>query len=87
MRKPVRREEPAVLAGALASLGLRELFSMPVDVFLEGGDVIPLARDGRRTLLVGFGPRTSRGRSTFFSSACTHGRSTRLSASSSSPSG
>ena len=33
---------------------------MPPGAFLEGGDVIPLAREGQRVLLVGFGPRTTR---------------------------
>jgi N-dimethylarginine dimethylaminohydrolase len=59
MRKSIRRSEPDVLARALAALGLRELFAMPSNVFLEGGDVIPLVSRGRRTLLVGFGPRTT----------------------------
>jgi N-dimethylarginine dimethylaminohydrolase len=60
MRAPIRRPEPGVLAQALARLGLRELLAAPADHVLEGGDVIPLAREGRRTLLVGFGPRTVR---------------------------
>ena len=60
MRKTVRRREPDVMASALVALGLQELFAMPPGLVLEGGDVIPLARDGRRTLLVGFGPRTTR---------------------------
>jgi N-dimethylarginine dimethylaminohydrolase len=60
MRKPVRRGEPEVLASALATLGLQEILALPHDCFLEGGDVIPLAHDGRRALLVGFGPRSSR---------------------------
>jgi N-dimethylarginine dimethylaminohydrolase len=38
---------------------MRALMTLPDDVFLEGGDVIPFSREGRRTLLVGFGPRTS----------------------------
>jgi N-dimethylarginine dimethylaminohydrolase len=59
MRKPVRSKEPDILAAALRALGLRELFAVPASVFLEGGDVIPLARGGRRMLLVGFGPRTT----------------------------
>jgi N-dimethylarginine dimethylaminohydrolase len=59
MRRSIRQSEPDVLARALAALGLRELFAMPSNVFLEGGDVIPLVRRGRRTLLVGFGPRTT----------------------------
>jgi N-dimethylarginine dimethylaminohydrolase len=59
MRHPVRRGEPEVLASAFGTLGLEEIH-MPQEGFLEGGDVIPLAHDGRRALLVGFGPRTSR---------------------------
>jgi N-dimethylarginine dimethylaminohydrolase len=59
MRHPIRRGEPDVVAYALRALGLEELVP-PHECFLEGGDVIPLARDGRRALFVGFGPRTSR---------------------------
>ena len=59
MRQPVRAGEPEVLASALGALGLEEIL-VPQECFLEGGDVIPLAHDGRRVLLVGFGPRTSR---------------------------
>jgi hypothetical protein len=32
----------------------------PSNRFLEGGEVIPLIGEGRRALLVGFGPRTAR---------------------------
>jgi N-dimethylarginine dimethylaminohydrolase len=60
MRKPVRRNEPDVMACALSTLGQSEILSMDADLVLEGGDVIPFARDGRRTLLVGCGPRTIR---------------------------
>jgi N-dimethylarginine dimethylaminohydrolase len=60
MRAPMRRPEVEVTAAALRALGLRELFAAPPGCFLEGGDVIPLVRDGRRALLVGFGPRTDR---------------------------
>jgi N-dimethylarginine dimethylaminohydrolase len=59
MRQPVRAREPEVLASALGALGLEEIL-VPQECFLEGGDVIPLAYGGRRALLVGFGPRTSR---------------------------
>jgi arginine deiminase len=31
---------------------------MPGELSLEGGDVIPLVREGQRALLIGFGPRT-----------------------------
>jgi N-dimethylarginine dimethylaminohydrolase len=61
MRMQIRRREPDVSAAALRALGLRELFAAPSGCFVEGGDVIPLARDGRRSLLVGFGPRTDLG--------------------------
>jgi N-dimethylarginine dimethylaminohydrolase len=61
MRAPIRRPEPPATAAALRALGLRELFSTPTDHFLEGGDVIPLAHNGLRALLVGFGPRSTRG--------------------------
>jgi N-dimethylarginine dimethylaminohydrolase len=55
----VRRGEPDVLASALRAFGLEEIVA-PHECFLEGGDVIPLAHEGRRALLVGFGPRSSR---------------------------
>jgi N-dimethylarginine dimethylaminohydrolase len=60
MRAPIRRPEVAVMREALQALGLQELFSTPAGAFLEGGDVIPFAHHGRRTLLVGHGPRTTR---------------------------
>lgn len=59
MRAPVRRDEVAVMSAALERLGLQRLAAMDGDAFVEGGDVIPLVRGGRRTLLVGHGPRTT----------------------------
>jgi N-dimethylarginine dimethylaminohydrolase len=59
MREPLRREEPMVLEEVARALGLREIVRLPAGVFLEGGDVIPLCIAEKRTLLVGFGPRTS----------------------------
>lgn len=59
MRKAIRRREPDVMASALEALGLDELVAMPAGSFLEGGDVIPIVLSGKRTLLVGFGPRTA----------------------------
>jgi N-dimethylarginine dimethylaminohydrolase len=59
LRAPVRRPEADVMALALEALGLREACRMPDGVFLEGGDVIPIAPGGQRTLVVGFGPRSS----------------------------
>jgi len=59
--KPIQRQiESDVMKIAAKKLGLREIFSLPDRVFLEGGDVIPFAYDGRRCLLVGYGPRSTR---------------------------
>jgi N-dimethylarginine dimethylaminohydrolase len=60
MRKPIRRDEPDVMASALSTLGQSEVPVIGPGLFLEGGDVIPIAREGKRSLLVGFGPRTIR---------------------------
>jgi N-dimethylarginine dimethylaminohydrolase len=59
MRSDIRGDEPEVMRHALGRLGLTELIELPPGVFLEGGDVIPVVLEGRRTLLVGFGPRSS----------------------------
>lgn len=59
MREPIRRRETAILERALRRLGLAEIAHTPESIFLEGGDVVPFARGGQRTLLVGHGPRTS----------------------------
>lgn len=47
------------MEAAVRRLGLREIASLPEDVFLEGGDVIPFAHSGLRCLLVGCGPRST----------------------------
>jgi N-dimethylarginine dimethylaminohydrolase len=60
MRPEQRRSETRVLETAVRRLGLHELVRLPPDIFLEGGDVIPFAREGRRSLLVGYGPRSTR---------------------------
>jgi N-dimethylarginine dimethylaminohydrolase len=59
MRKPIRRREPEILSAALERLRLEELPIRGTGA-LEGGDVIPVTPDARRTLVVGFGPRTAR---------------------------
>jgi N-dimethylarginine dimethylaminohydrolase len=59
LKEPLRRTETRTLTAAARSLGLSELVRLPEDVFLEGGDVIPLVVAGRRTLLVGYGPRSN----------------------------
>lgn len=59
--KPTQRcHEPEAMKVAVERLGLREVIELPPDLVLEGGDVIPFAYRGRRCLLVGHGPRTSR---------------------------
>ncbi len=59
MRPAQRRAESSTLERAVRRLGLEELTALPDGVFLEGGDVVPWSRDGRRTLLVGHGPRST----------------------------
>lgn len=58
MAKPLRRPESETMAAAVERLGLTELLELPEELYLEGGDVVPFVRDGRRTWLVGYGPRT-----------------------------
>jgi N-dimethylarginine dimethylaminohydrolase len=60
MREPLRRPEAATVAAAVRRLGLREILRLPEALFLEGGDVVPFLREGRRSLLVGHGSRTAR---------------------------
>jgi len=59
MRPALRRPESRTLEVAVQRLGLTELVRLPEHVFLEGGDVVPFTREGRRTLLVGHGPRST----------------------------
>ena len=58
MAKPLRRPESDIMEAAVKRLGLREIVRLPEHLFLEGGDVVPFTRNGRRTLLVGYGRRT-----------------------------
>jgi N-dimethylarginine dimethylaminohydrolase len=58
MAKSLRRAESDALAAAVERLGLTELIQLPAVLHLEGGDVVPFARDGRRSWLAGYGPRT-----------------------------
>jgi N-dimethylarginine dimethylaminohydrolase len=59
MRRPLRRDEPTVLAEVAQTLGYEEILKLPPELYLEGGDVMPLCHDGRRLLLMGYGPRTT----------------------------
>ena len=59
LKPPQRRQESDVLEAAARRLGLREILRLPETVFLEGGDVIPYVHQGRRCLLVGYGPRST----------------------------
>ena len=58
MKPPLRRAEAATMEAAATLLGLREIIRVPEELFLEGGDFVPFSREGRRTLLLGYGPRT-----------------------------
>jgi N-dimethylarginine dimethylaminohydrolase len=59
MKKPIRRDEPIVLAKVAEILGYKEILKIPSDLYLEGGDVMPFCHEGRRVLLMGYGPRTA----------------------------
>lgn len=60
MARPIRRPEVAVMSAALEALGLRRVeWGADDGCVLEGGDVVPFSRAGRRTLLVGYGPRST----------------------------
>lgn len=58
MAKFIRRSETAAMETAMKRVGLREIVRLPEHLFLEGGDCVPFSRNGRRTLLVGYGQRT-----------------------------
>jgi N-dimethylarginine dimethylaminohydrolase len=59
LKPPQRRHESNLMKRAVERIGLREVLHLPPEIFLEGGDVIPFLRAGRRCVLVGYGPRTS----------------------------
>jgi N-dimethylarginine dimethylaminohydrolase len=65
MRKELRKSEPAVMEKAAHLMGLREIIKIPPNLFLEGGDVIPISLDGKKIFLIGYGPRTSKETSFF----------------------
>lgn len=60
MAKRIRRTEVPIMSAALEALGLRRVeWGGDETTFLEGGDVIPFAREGQRCLLIGYSQRTS----------------------------
>jgi N-dimethylarginine dimethylaminohydrolase len=59
MKPPLRRPEAVTMEAAARHLGLREIVRLPEGLFLEGGGFVPFSREGRRTVLLGYGPRTS----------------------------
>lgn len=59
MKKEIRKQEPAVMQRVAAALGLEEIVAVPSAYWFEGGDVMPFCYDGKRALLIGYGPRTS----------------------------
>jgi N-dimethylarginine dimethylaminohydrolase len=58
MKSPIRGSERRVMERVAQRLGLVSLCTLPDNLILEGGDVIPFVRNGVRCLLMGFGPRT-----------------------------
>ncbi|MGW0928196.1 dimethylarginine dimethylaminohydrolase family protein [Streptomyces sp. NPDC002644] len=58
MHAPIRRPESDAMEAAARGLGLEPVLRLPDDLVLEGGDVIPYYREGRRILLIGYGRRT-----------------------------
>jgi len=48
MKAEIRRPESDVMEAAVKALGLRELVHLLEGLLLEGGDVIPFGREGRR---------------------------------------
>lgn len=73
LRPPQRHEEAGTMKAAVERLGLREAMQLPPDLFLEGGDIIPFAHQGRRSLFVGWGPRSSPEAIDFLQQACLPG--------------
>jgi N-dimethylarginine dimethylaminohydrolase len=61
MSLPVRRSEPRGMTKALESLGMKPIIDLhsSQDQFAEGGDLYPIILEGKRTMLVGHGLRTS----------------------------
>jgi len=59
LRPDQRHHEANIMKMAAERLGLREVMRLPPDIFLEGGDIIPFAYNGRRSLLVGWGTRST----------------------------
>ncbi|MFH1728347.1 MAG: arginine deiminase family protein [Pseudomonadota bacterium] len=59
MREPIRRIESIVMREVANIFGLEVISFTPTDLFIEGGDVIPIILDGKRFLLVGYERRTS----------------------------
>lgn len=58
MKPVLRRAEAATMSAAAKQMGLSEIMPIPEELYLEGGDFVPFSREGRRTVLLGYGPRT-----------------------------
>jgi N-dimethylarginine dimethylaminohydrolase len=59
MKPLLRRSERLVMEHAVERLGLRSILQLPEHLTLEGGDFVPFTVDGKRTILAGYGTRTS----------------------------
>lgn len=58
MFMPIRRSESRALVDSCEALGMEEIVKLQGKYMLEGGDVIPFIREGRRAFLIGYGRRT-----------------------------
>jgi len=59
MRKKVRSAEPMVYENFALKLGFEKILHTPPDVFIEGGDVIPMNLNGKRIIIIRTGGRSS----------------------------
>jgi N-dimethylarginine dimethylaminohydrolase len=60
LKLPTRENESVVVSRALEALGLTPAFRFIDDEYCEGGDVLPAMDGDNRTLLIGFGVRTTK---------------------------
>lgn len=58
MTLKARQNEPEIMHQALQKMGIINFIKVPDEYKVEGGDVLPVVHDGKRTLIVGIGSRT-----------------------------
>ncbi len=58
LKMPIRKCESLVVNAAVINLGLNKIIDLPSHLILEGGDVIPIAFNNKKVLLIGYNRRT-----------------------------